>query len=64
MATIKFRLQSKKEISNIYVRVRDGKNTDIETPTGFTTNPNLWSETKGEPLQKANGIFLSGSKAK
>ena len=54
MATIKFRLQSKKEISNIYVRVRDGKNTDIETPTGFTTNPNLWSETKGEPLQKAN----------
>ena len=54
MATINFRLQSKKEISNIYVRVRDGKNTDIETPTGFTTNPNLWSETKGEPLQKAN----------
>jgi len=54
MATIKFRLQSKKEISNIYVRVRDGKNTDIETPTGFTTNPILWSETKGEPLQKAN----------
>lgn len=56
MATIKFRLQSKKEISNIYVRVRDGKNTDIETPTGFTTNPNLWSETKGEPLQKANNL--------
>jgi integrase len=54
MATIKYRLQSKKEISNIYVRVRDGKNTDIETPTGFTINPNLWSETKGEPLQKAN----------
>jgi integrase len=54
MATINFRLQSKKEISNIYVRVRDGKNTDIETPTGFTTNPNLWSVTKGEPLQKAN----------
>jgi integrase len=54
MATIKYRLQSKKEISNIYARVRDGKNTDIETPTGFTTNPNLWSETKGEPLQKAN----------
>lgn len=54
MATIKFRLQSKKEISNIYVRVRDGKNTDIETPTGFTINANLWSETKGEPLQKAN----------
>ena len=54
MATIKYRLQSKKEISNIYVRVRDGKNTDIETPTGFTINPNFWSETKGEPLQKAN----------
>lgn len=53
MATIKFRLQSKKEIANIYVRVRDGK-TDIETITGFTINPNLWSETKGEPLQKAN----------
>lgn len=54
MATIKFRLQSKKEISNIYVRVRDGKNTDVETPTGFTINANLWSESKGEPLQKAS----------
>jgi integrase len=53
MATIKFRLQSKKEIANIYVRVRDGKETDIETLTGYTINPIFWSETKGEPLQKA-----------
>ncbi|MEN9304065.1 MAG: hypothetical protein RL264_2494 [Bacteroidota bacterium] len=53
MATIKFRLQSEKEIANIYVRVRDGK-TDIETLTGYTINPIFWSKAKGEPQQKAN----------
>ncbi|MBU3660714.1 MAG: hypothetical protein FGM14_12620 [Flavobacteriales bacterium] len=54
MATIKYRLQSKKEIANIYVRLRDGKETDIETLTGYTINPNYWSEKKGEPKQIAS----------
>ncbi len=61
MATIKFRLQNKKENSNIYVRVRDGKNTDIETPTGYTINSVYWSETKSEPIQNTknqNGAEL------
>ncbi len=53
MATIKYLILGDNEISNIYVRLRDGRTTDLKVPTGFTINPNFWSETTGKPKQNA-----------
>jgi len=54
MASVKYRVKGKKETASIYIRLLDGKLTDIETPTGYTINPEHWSNKKGEPKQVAS----------
>lgn len=53
MATVKFSVKGKSETSTVFVRVRDGRNTDIEVSTEYTINPIHWSKVKGEPKQSA-----------
>ena len=53
MATVKYKIQGKGETATIYIRLLDGRQTDIWTPTGYTINPEFWSNKKGEPKQVA-----------
>jgi integrase len=54
MATIKYLVLGDNEISNIYVRLRDGRTTDLKVSTGYTINPKFWSEATGKPKQSAS----------
>jgi integrase len=54
MATIKYRIKGKNELSTIYVRLRDGRNTDIENSTGYLIEPKHWSESNGKVKQSAS----------
>ena len=54
MATIKYRIKGKNELSTIYVRLRDGRNTDIENSTGYLIEPKYWSESNGKVKQSAS----------
>ncbi len=47
MATIKYLIKGKNELSTIYIRLRDGRKTDLTVSTGFYINPKYWSEAKG-----------------
>ena len=47
MATIKFLIKGNKNPSSIYVRLRNGRQTDITTKTKFIVDPKNWSNTKG-----------------
>lgn len=49
MATIKFLTKGKNNPLTIYVRLRDGRSTDITTSTGYTIKSEFWSNLKGEP---------------
>ncbi|MBN4070749.1 phage integrase SAM-like domain-containing protein [Olleya sp. AH-315-F22] len=51
MATIKFILQSKKEIAPIYLRLSLGRGNSIKRKTGLNINPKKWSGKTGLPLQ-------------
>lgn len=53
MATIKFLLQSKSEIANIYVRFSVNRSTVIKRKTGFTINPKFWNFNSSMPNQKS-----------
>lgn len=53
MATVKFLLQSKSEIANIYIRFSIDRKTILKRKTGFTINPKYWSETFAQPIQKS-----------
>ncbi len=53
MATINYILKGKKELSTIYVRLKDGRKIDITVSTGYTINPKFWSESKGSIRQTA-----------
>lgn len=53
MATIKYLLKSKTELSTIYVRLRDGRTTDVTASTGYTINPKFWSDARGGVRQIA-----------
>ncbi|MCC5922306.1 MAG: phage integrase SAM-like domain-containing protein [Crocinitomicaceae bacterium] len=53
MATVKYFIKGKGEATTIYTRLRDGRETDITTSTGYTINPEFWSDKKGEPKQVA-----------
>ncbi len=55
MATIKFILQSKSELSNIYVRYVISSKIDLKRKTGYTIHPDKWSKTKKEPIKKDDG---------
>ena len=49
MATINFYLQSDKNPSGIYVRVREGRNIDSKAKTKYAINPKDWNTKKGIP---------------
>jgi len=53
MATVKFLLQSKSEIANIYVRFSIDRKTILKRKSGFTINPKYWSESFALPIQKS-----------
>ncbi|MCE3297073.1 MAG: hypothetical protein K0R65_2787 [Crocinitomicaceae bacterium] len=48
MAKIKFTLLGKNELSNIYVRLIDGRKTDIKLNTGLVIEKEFWNATTGE----------------
>ena len=52
MATIKFLLQSKSEIANIYIRFSVDRKTVLKRKTGFTINQKYWSETLSQVIPK------------
>lgn len=60
MATIKYRIKSKKSPASIYVRVSNGRNANFEIGTGLVVNPSQWSEKKGMP----KAILAEGKKLK
>ncbi len=47
MATVKYFLRGQNEQPNIYIRLRDGINTDLKVITGWVISPNYWSIKKG-----------------
>ena len=53
MASINLILQSKKSPAVIYIRLRDGRNTDIKAKTNFHINPVDWDEEEQRPTKKA-----------
>lgn len=50
MATIKFIPIGKNELLNIYVRLLDGKNTDLKINTGFVIEQSYWNKSKNEVI--------------
>lgn len=57
MATIKYLLKSKSDLSTIYIRLIDGRTIDATTSTGYTIDSKYWS---GEPY-KAGKIKQNAS---
>jgi integrase len=53
MATVKFLIKGKGDNNTIYVRLRDGRDTDVTISTGYTIESKFWSISKGEPKQSA-----------
>lgn len=53
MATINYLIKGKNELSTIYVRLRDGRKTDLILSTGYTIEPKYWSESNGKIKQTA-----------
>lgn len=51
MATVKFIIKGNSPLSQIYVRVRDGRNVDISTKTQLIIDASNWSSKKGEVKQ-------------
>lgn len=47
MATVKYLIKGKNELSTIYLRLRDGRKTDLTVSTGYLINPKYWSDSKG-----------------
>lgn len=52
MATINLLVQSKKSPAVIYIRLRDGRNTDVKVKTNYNINPAYWDKAKQRPLKK------------
>jgi integrase len=49
MASFRFIIQGKRNPSNIYIRIKEGRTIDIKAKTKFAINPNDWSSTKEQP---------------
>ncbi|MCP9765199.1 hypothetical protein [Lacihabitans soyangensis] len=60
MATVQFLIQSDKNPSPIYLRLRNGRNADIKFKTSYSISPNDWSKSKKQPknIKDANGKSL------
>jgi integrase len=54
MATIKYLIKGKNNLSTIYVRLKDGRKTDLTVSTGYTIEPKYWSESTGKVKQVAS----------
>lgn len=54
MATIKYLIKGKSEFTAIYVRLKDGRNTDLTASTGYTIEPKYWSDATGKVKQTAS----------
>lgn len=52
MASIQLLLQSKNNPAVIYIRFRDGRNTDIKAKTNFYINPSDWDKVEQRPLKR------------
>lgn len=53
MATVKYLIKGQNENSTIYVRLKDGRNTDVTLSTGYTIEPKFWSDATGKVKQSA-----------
>lgn len=62
MAKIKFLLQSKSEISNIYVRYSINRATVLKRKTGFIINAKDWSVDKAQPKMGREDLKIIKSK--
>jgi integrase len=51
MAKIKFTLLGKNELSNIYIRLIDGRKTDLKLNTGFVIEKEYWNDSKNEVIE-------------
>ena len=54
MSTIKFFIKGSSSISQIYVRVRDGRNIDLSIKTQLVVDSENWSSKKGEVKQTSS----------
>ena len=52
MASINLLLQSKKNPSVIYIRLRDGRTLDIKAKTNYHIDPSNWDEVTQRPLKR------------
>jgi len=57
MASIKFILKSDANPAAIYVRLIDGRKTDVMTKTNFVINPSDWSKAKEQPKNLSDADF-------
>ena len=62
MAKIKYLLQSKSEISNIYVRYSINRTTVLKRKTGFIINAKDWSVDKAQPKMGREDLKIIKSK--
>jgi hypothetical protein len=53
MATVNYLLKTKQELSTIYVRLVEGRRSDVTASTGYTISPKYWSSAKGTIKQVA-----------
>ena len=52
MAKIKLLIQSKNDPAVIYIRLRDGRKTDIKAKTNFFINSGDWDAKEEAPLKR------------
>jgi len=54
MATVRYLTKGKNDPQTIYLRLRDGRETDITVSTGITISPTHWSKTKNWIVARAD----------
>jgi len=57
MATIKYILKSTKNPASIYMRLIDGRTTDVMAKTNYVINPANWSKAKQQPKSLTDDSF-------
>lgn len=48
MATIKYLTKGKNNPTTIFIRLRDGRSTDLTVSTGYVINPKFWNNASGK----------------
>lgn len=59
MARITFLLKSEKAPAPIYIRLQDGRKTDVMAKTNLSINPKDWSKKKQQPIRLTSDEFKS-----